>query len=587
MRKFTSLLVLLFLGIVSFAQDTIRVSPDYINGGALNKAIKENGANKVYVLEANGFYTLTSTIEFLRDSLNPAYGYEIVGEIPTGDEYMPVLQTGLTADNTPFTNMFTVKANVTFKNIFIANQTTTGQIGDMAVLIRDKVRFEMDASVVDPVGRKDFINGGDFTTGSDIILTNNQFLRQGDPYSPGGGHMIRNVYADTMFIENNSFISTDHSILAGGDGEKMNKFFWFNHNTVVWHDVGLKWNYSEPNAYVSNNLFYDLTTYVQLHGWNGDPDKGNGTYANIMLIDTASVGGGLEPLPSSRTIKWDRNSLFVSDAVKDVLLGHAVNHPTDELWLYPVMWNEEVPHYFITDWDEKGQAILDASREAKMFDSEDFPNFVESNTWYDKNPNFVDSRIETHSVDVAKSALWWYYGAKLLDGTNSGTQKSQFWDVDGWAGTSDAMYPTVWPRWDGAYTNEALLDASTGGYPLGDLNAFPEEKAKWEAEKSAIMETILSLQTVDHILTAVNETKMDVEESFSMYPNPVSDVLTINSKSVIKSLKVYTITGQLMKVKVINDRMVNLDVSGLSKGIYVVEAEYKQGGKFTSKLVKE
>ena len=237
-----------------------------------------------------------------------------------------------------------------------------------------------------------------------------------------------------------------------------------------------------------------------------------------------------------------------------------------QYWQFPVLWNEDVPEYFVSDWADKGAAILANSREAKMFGSTDYPNLVENNTWYDKNPNFVDPRIEEHSLDVANSALFWYNLNNLMNGTNPAEQESQFWDVDGWAGTSAAMYPTAWPRWDGRYTNEALLDASTGGYPLGDLNAFPEEKAKWEAEKGAIMETILSLQTEDHILT---------------------DLLTIDSKSEIKSLKIYTITGQLMKIKEINNRKVNLDVSGLSKGIYVVDAEYKDGGRFTSKLVKE
>ena len=592
MRKFTLLFVVLFLGIASFAQEVINVAPDYTNGGALNKAIAENGPNKIYMLEADGYYTLDATIELVRN--DPNDWYQIIGETPGEGEYMPVVATGLTAENQPFQNMFTIKADARFKDIFIANQASTGQIANECILIRDKVRFQMDGCVVDPCGRVNMMQGGEFSTGSLISLVNNQFLRQGDPYSPGGGHMLADVFGDTIYIENNSFISTDHTIYAINPDGKVNEFFWFNHNTVVWHDGGLVHNnFQADNQYVNNNLFEDMTTYVQLHSWAaGDPDNGSGAYGTLVKIDTASVEGALEPLPSSRTIMWNRNSVYVSEATKDVLLGHAAKHPGDmsqQLWQYPVIWNEDVPHYFVTEWDvdNKGQAILDASREAKMFNSTDFPNMVEDNTWYDMKPNFVDPRVATHSVDVAEAALWWYYVNNLLDGENSGTQKSQFWDVDGWAGTSAAMYPSVWPRWDGKYTNEVLLTASTGKYPLGDLNAFPEEKAKWEAEKDAIALHILGLNTEQYIRTDVNEQRLGAKESFSMYPNPASDVLTINSKSEIKSLKIYNIAGQLMKAKQINNTMVNLDVSGLSKGIYVVEAEYKEGGTYSSKLVRE
>jgi hypothetical protein len=252
-----------------------------------------------------------------------------------------------------------------------------------------------------------------------------------------------------------------------------------------------------------------------------------------------------------------------------------------------VLWNDDVPEYFVTDWADKGQAILDNSREAKMFGSNDYPNLVENNTWYDKNPNFVDTRIDEFSVDVANSALFWYNLNNLMNGTNPAVQESQFWDVDEWAGTSAAMYPTVWPRWDGSYTNEALLDASTGGYPLGDLNAFPGEKAKWEAEKSAIMETILSLETEDHILTALNETKIGVDESFSMYPNPVSDMVTFESKRMLNSVNIYSITGQLIKTKEINGKKVSMNLSGMAKGVYVIKAEYSDGGSLSRKLIKE
>ena len=58
---------------------------------------------------------------------------------------------------------------------------------------------------------------------------------------------------------------------------------------------------------------------------------------------------------------WDRNSLFVSEAVQDILLGAALNDPEGpQYWQFPVLWNEDVPEYFVTDWADKGQDILDS-----------------------------------------------------------------------------------------------------------------------------------------------------------------------------------------------------------------------------------
>lgn len=135
MKKFTLLFVLFLTGALSYAQDTIKVVPDYTNGGALNKAIADNGPNKVYLLQVNSYYTLNSVLELIRPEDDESAWYEIVGEIPASEnDYMPVLQTGLTPENKPFTQMFIVKANVSFKNIFIANQSTSGQMGDFSTL---------------------------------------------------------------------------------------------------------------------------------------------------------------------------------------------------------------------------------------------------------------------------------------------------------------------------------------------------------------------------------------------------------------------------------------------------------------------
>ena len=590
MKKFFLLFALSVVWGVTNAQDTIRVAPDYVNGGSLDNAIAANGANKVYLLEVNGYYTLNKTIEFLRPVDKPNAWYHIVGEKPkSSSDYMPVLQTGLTAANVPFTQMFTVKADVKFKDLFLANQASNGQLGGYIFLINAKVRFELDGCVVDPCGKNGFILANTaLSDGSSVFVTNNQLLRQGDKYSPNGGHLINVAAADTLYVENNSIVSTNHTILnVIDDPVRTTKFMWFNHNTVVFHGVQLQNSYTNPEMYVTNNLFYDLATFSQIYAWAVyDPDNAKtGSFSSLAKSDTLYVNGQYEALPSTRTNFHNSNLLFSSKAHNDSILGIAVANPSgNQLFQYPLVWNEDVPHYYVTDWATNGAKILAASREAKMYKSPDFPKFREANTIYDVNPNFMDARIDAFSKDYASSALSWYRTNKFLAGTNPAIQKSSFWDVDGWAGTTAAFYPTVWPRWNGKYTNPTLLSASNAGLPLGDLNAFPEKKAIWQANKAVIANHIKSLSTDKLNLTGINSYKM--ESSVRIFPNPITDYMKIEAANPMNNVKIYSTNGSLLKEINVSGNKLNINVSDLSKGAYLVEVKFVSGARFATNLVK-
>lgn len=54
------------------------------------------------------------------------------------------------------------------------------------------------------------------------------------------------------------------------------------------------------------------------------------------------------------------------------------------------------------------------------------------------------------------------------------------------------------------------------------------------------------------------------------YPNPVENILNLESKSVIEKTKIYNIMGQLLQSEKFNTTNVNLDFSGLTSGLYIV-----------------
>lgn len=78
---------------------------------------------------------------------------------------------------------------------------------------------------------------------------------------------------------------------------------------------------------------------------------------------------------------------------------------------------------------------------------------------------------------------------------------------------------------------------------------------------------------VDQII-AVNEI---AENSLKLYPNPTDNDVRISSKEEILSLKVYDINARLVIENSVNSQETILNVAHLSKGMYTVSIETKQG----------
>lgn len=59
-------------------------------------------------------------------------------------------------------------------------------------------------------------------------------------------------------------------------------------------------------------------------------------------------------------------------------------------------------------------------------------------------------------------------------------------------------------------------------------------------------------------------------ELFSFYPNPASDLITIQGDVQDKELVVFDLTGKMLLQKQVNQSSTNLDVSTLSNGAYIL-----------------
>lgn len=70
----------------------------------------------------------------------------------------------------------------------------------------------------------------------------------------------------------------------------------------------------------------------------------------------------------------------------------------------------------------------------------------------------------------------------------------------------------------------------------------------------------------------------------SILPNPVNDVLNINSDKEIKNITVYNSTGQIVNIKKIQSSKYN--VTSLEKGVYLLNIEFANGQTKALKFIK-
>ena len=77
--------------------------------------------------------------------------------------------------------------------------------------------------------------------------------------------------------------------------------------------------------------------------------------------------------------------------------------------------------------------------------------------------------------------------------------------------------------------------------------------------------------------------------SVSLYPNPVSDYLSIETNHVIKLLEIYDLQGRLQKTltPLVGSSLQKIDISALNSGVYVIRIGLKSGAVIDKKIIKK
>ncbi len=557
MRKFTSFLsvfTLLLFAITTLAQDVLVVEPGV---GTLNAAIAANGGNKIYQLKAGQWYQLDGIIE------NVDYHLQIIGENPTNGGMPATLQTNADAEGAVFGNMFNAFGDISIKGIYVVNADLTGVVGGPFITQNDSLgRIVVDGCILDPVsnGNAIILSGAKTCT----YFTNNLVLRMGHQLNPNDGHFFvangtSGVGLDTLYVENNTFVCMGTNMFAGNFNAVVHGYIKFNHNTWVMQKSQIDWSVWEESFIFTNNLMFDFNTQVWAANWQPMPGA-DVSQPKPALIYADTIPG--ETLPSVRQQFWEYNMLYRNPKFYDLI---------NELNVIAVDSGKPVVNYMPLLWPVDSINAINPNnipRETVLFaDDVDFPNWKEGNNKYNLDPQFEDTRIYEHSDKFVE----WTRPASLIhalgfpsDRFPPASQWAQYWwDLDG-----DPSINEAWPVFNGKYTNPELLKASIENLPLGDLNWFPEAKAKWASQKDDIDAHIHAGNEGKFIFTGI---KSDLEVnrfSVNIFPNPVSNQFKLSK--VVDVVTVSDIAGRQLR-KLINTDIVS--VKDLKTGIYFVSYE--------------
>ncbi|MDG1822128.1 MAG: T9SS type A sorting domain-containing protein [Flavobacteriaceae bacterium] len=77
----------------------------------------------------------------------------------------------------------------------------------------------------------------------------------------------------------------------------------------------------------------------------------------------------------------------------------------------------------------------------------------------------------------------------------------------------------------------------------------------------------------------------DVENSFSIYPNPFENKIHVSGATVVNQVQVFDLTGKQVHISAPNAAKFSLDTSALKGGVYLLSLG-SENGKETMKLVK-
>jgi len=543
---------LLFLSGAAFAQDTLVVEPgplgvlnDAINADTLEDGSRKN-LNRVYKLRRGARYILNGRIK------SGDYHLRIVGEPDDPSNPMaPATLWPAVREDGGFDNiMLDAGADLTIKNVYFLGKVQTGNVvNDGIRLLNEGKRLIVDNCIFELIGTHSIRL---MAPGQKAYITNNKFrnlINLTAGIFRGRAINCAHQWQDSLIVVNNTIMN--HLAMAFQGRKKPINYFRWEHNTHVntmKNTFHFEW---WLESYIKNNLFINPHVAGEALSERKGQDPDGELMGSIMWIDTLSVDFFPDMEANGFKLKMESEE-------------DRIIHFTHNNWYRDQVFDD----YLNT---------IDSVEVEPLFNDRTIGFFAAYENMKNDNVTNIDPQF-VNPPDVADNML------AFLQDFRSGVTPSERtpWDYqpDGDPLTLD------WPLPENlSYaTTSELYTAGDDGFPLGDLNWFPDKKAEWE----------------EWIATDVVEFESATPVDFQLsqnYPNPFNPTTNIeyalNKKGHIQ-IAVYNMLGQ--KVNTLVDlkqsagrysvQWDGTDVQGrqMSSGVYYYQLE-SNGHKVTKKMV--
>lgn len=587
------LLVMVCLSNILYAQkDTVYVKGYYETQGVygtLNDAIetaKTNGTinNTVFKLNSYELYVLSRSIY-----IDHGQSLEIVAPKPlrAGDADAETVQNSAppqivwTEEEIDRTYIIQSYGDVVMKNIWVRFADILGSKRQTGITFENQNEandpetgyFENCLFDYAPIGAE---SAGSITVKADHFEgtfincffrnnSDNHFRYYGRavsfPYQSSGWHY------DKLFFENCTFTNLSRIVMQ--EGNEYSDNVHINHctllNSVEWVVQTQGWI---RNASITNSIFvnpfmfgyraYDVCDSNQVYAdfENGlcDP-PGGGLINGITEVD--SFGFTVDFTDLDRKIFIGNNAYLYQDWMLDWYMTcdpwcKERIRTREKILMYnpaPMLGENEIA--FIDSVDADGNKVFKTVN-------------VDWATIYDEDPDFIVPATNQDTLKTFIMYKWW---------NNA--------DID-WSYKPNAAFNQVWPLPENlAYNNTIYQTAAMGGFPLGDLNWYPDKLAAWEAQRGAewayINDWLNTGAPVD--VERVDDARPTDYKLGQNYPNPFNPTTNIEYSIPVTgqvSLKVYNSLGQEVAtlyngIQKAGNYVATFDGADLTSGSYIYE----------------
>jgi len=102
---------------------------------------------------------------------------------------------------------------------------------------------------------------------------------------------------------------------------------------------------------------------------------------------------------------------------------------------------------------------------------------------------------------------------------------------------------------------------------------------------------LLGFAFISYTEVGINEVTKNETENVIIYPNPASEIVNIEFKKSLTDkveVQLFDISGKLLfKQEIINKDKIEIDISHLKSGVYIIEIDYENGFSKRHKLIKK